>query len=260
MAITTDEADFLEATDRRAAIIRLKSGFELRVSKLSFLQHLRVDKARAKKDDDLVAKARAVDDVLRIALSEAYAQIDTDDVFSVLAYLNASVYDPVLPWQAVQDSVKQLPRQDDGIQQYAGRDVAWIVSLLCETYGWTSDYVLSVLTYAEVCCFVQEAMVVHHTRESFLYNLSEVGFRKSGAEYVKVPYPDLPWAKREAPKDEQKKVRMLTKYMPDGVVMDYSDFAKTGKVDTYEIPLVVHTPAGAKDDSASSAGDDSNPG
>lgn len=249
----TDEVDFLEAVDRKAAAIRLTSGSEIRVSKLSFLQHLLVSKARAKEDDDLVVKAHAVDDVLRIALDERYMQISVDDVFRVLAYLNASSYAPMLPWQSAQ--VKDVHQHATTTNsQYAGREVAWIVSLLCETYGWTSGYVLNELTYAEVCCFVQEAMIVHHARESFFYNLSEVGFRKSGTEYVKIPYPELPWVKHEAPKDEQTKVRIPAKYMPDGVIMDYSNFAETGKVDTYEIPSV-RASAGAKDDSETSIGD-----
>ena len=173
--------------------------------------------------------------VLSILIGKRASKLSIDDALSIWFGFDEIFYAPILPWQEPVDGKNSRDTLVDDNVNYDGREIAWIVSLLASTFSWTASHILDDLSYAEAIAYVQEAMLENHHREEFFYNLSEVGFRKSGDDYVKVPYPSLHWIKKKRVNNSDN-IKTPKEHMPDGVIVDFSKYADTGEVSRYEIP------------------------
>ena len=242
MSPPVGKPNFLDAIDRKEKMV-LTTGGPVAVKTLSFGQQIRLMDPRKsirsiiESEKGPVERAKALINVLRIVLGTEYDKLSIRDVPIILDSIqetNEKI--PLLPWQDYEESPNK--KQEivlDDVAKYEGSDVIFAVGLLCFVFGWTADYVLNVLTYYEVSCYVQEAMMIQHRNQEFLYGLSEVGFKKQGEEYRKVPFPKLDWMGVK-PRRQSPAVKMPDKYSPDGVIVDFSEYARTGQVRKYEIP------------------------
>lgn len=131
---------------------------------------------------------------------------------------------PMLPWQRTEITDKE--KNEDIVLEsdlgYEGRELAEIVATLASAFGWTADYILGILTYAEVAMYMQEALLKEHSQLNWLYTFSETGFKKEGNEYVKVPLPTPDWMKRVKPVRMKSTVKIPDRFKPDGVIIDYT--------------------------------------
>lgn len=160
------------------------------------------------------------------------------DLFEALVRVNK--IPPLLAWQeptaspAAKSKDVQATLEDN--LQYEGRDLASTVALLSSVFGWTADYVLNDLSLYEVNCYVQEALLLQHKEQEMHYNFAEVGFKKVGDSYEKVPYPDPPWVKKSkvVVPDQIKNVVIPQKFRPDGLIVDFTHM-ESGKATTYTI-------------------------
>ena len=92
-------------------------------------------------------------------------------------------------------------------------------------------------------------MMIEHNRQRFLYGIAETGYKKQGDQYVKIPFPELPWYRKKVRREGGTPAKVPAKYQPDGVVVDLSQYASTGRVETYEIPRTESTQDDAGRDS-----------
>lgn len=212
---------------------------------------------------------------------DGLANILPDEVAALVSAVDQLYLDPpLMEWQKpleVQPGTKPRPSDDVFIQdnlQYDGRSYSFVVSLVCRLYGWTPKYILDELTMYELSIYAQEAMLFQHQDQEFQYNLSsDIGFKKVGDSYVKIPYPTLPWVKRyfHHPDVPEKRTPLPLKYLPgggqevwkpgeglvsksdpEGEVLGMRLNPETGKVETYAIKwaAVQYPPTGQEPPSA----------
>lgn len=229
--------NFFTALEKKSVVVHTSIG-DVTISRPTFRQHILINQAQVRQDN-VVDRAHYVYNVLSILLNKKVDVLSIDDALAIWFAFDDVFYMSTLPWQEPVGKGNRDTLVDDNVD-YDGRGIAWIVSLLASTFSWTAEYILDSLSYPEVITYVQEAMLENHHREEFLYNLSEVGFRKSGDDYVKVPYPSLPWVKKKVLSGSAD-VKTPKEHMPDGIIVDFSKYAETGEVSRYEIPKVGKT-------------------
>src|SRR3990167_11063114 len=247
------QPSFLSALQRRE--VRVARG-SIRVRELGLgaalrFQQLRMRLARkTPAEDDPPERVAAVLELLEVGLDGQ--EVELEDLPAALgAILEVNEDRPLLAFQRLPANAKPLPPTPS---YYEGREGAWIVAQLAGAFGWSTAEVLEELTYYQAMCFLQEALLLEHNRQRFAYALSEVGIRKSGDSYVKDPFPDLPWMSG-ANVAEKPRRPLPAKFAPDGVVMDFSDFAKTGKANEYVIPKAEEPGTDQSDGTTEGVGD-----
>jgi len=191
---------------------------------------------------DPTTRATIVWEMLNLGYGGDVEKLDTLDSLPALsALMNINQIPPKLAWQKYKPPKEKIKNAIEMIPEinYEGRDLAWVVTLLSTVFGWTSYHVLYELTYYEVACYVQEAMLIQHQQQEFQYTLSsEVGVKKVGSEYVKEPYPQLSWAVgRPRLNPEAPKGKLPAWAAPDGVVIDFTQYRQTGEVSQYEVAV-----------------------
>ncbi len=249
---------FLDALQRKEMQVQGARG-SIRVRELGLgaaLRYQRLRAALARKDpadDSPPARAAAIWQLLEFGLEGQVVEME-DLPAALAAILEVNEERPLLAFQRLPPNAKPLPPAPS---DYEGREGAWIVAQLAGAFGWSAEQCLEGLTYYQAMCFLQEALLLEHNKQRFAYALSEVGIRKSGDSYVKDPFPDLPWMSG-ANVAEQKPSRPLPpKFAPDGVVVDFSTFADTGKATQYEIPRTAEEAGSETDGTAGGVGDGS---
>ncbi len=225
--------NFFTAIEKKFVVVHTSVG-DITISRPTFRQHVLIVQSCANYDS-LVDRALYVYKTLSILIGEQVDKLSIDDAVMAWFALDEVFYAPTLPWQAPIDSKSKHSAVIDDNVNYDGREIAWIVGLLSSTFSWTASHILDDLSYAEVVAYVQEAMLENHRREEFFYNLSEAGIRKSGNDYIKVPYPSMYWIKKKMV-DNTAGVKTPKEHMPDGIIVDFSRYADTGEVSRYEIP------------------------
>lgn len=230
------QPSFFDALQRREQEVQGARG-SIRVRELGLgaalrFGHLRLRLAKLPPaTDDPQERAAAVWQVLELGLEGQAVKLE-DIPAALRAILEVNAERPALAFQRMPPSGKPLPPLPS---DYEGREAAWIVAQLAGAFGWSAEHCLEGLTLYQAMCFLQEALLAEHNRQRFAYALSEVGIRKVGDNYVRDPFPDLPWMSG-ANAAEQKPHRPLpAKFQPSGLVVDFSEFHETGKTTTYEI-------------------------
>lgn len=196
---------------------------------------------------------------------DGLANIQPDEVMDVVDACEQLYVDPPqMEWQKPPELVPgQKPPDDSYVEDnlgYDGRQYSFLVSLVCNIFGWTSRHVLDELNIYELGIYAQEAMLLDHSDQEFQYNMSgDVGFKKAGDSWVKVQYPPLPWVKKRLHNaargmSADKMTPIPLKYLPgggqevwkpgeglvsktdqEGEVMGLRLNQETGKVETYVI-------------------------
>jgi hypothetical protein len=157
------------------------------------------------------------------------------------------VVPPLMAWQQPEPAdpkkppiLKPITIKDN--LGYDGREVVAMVTLLASVYGWTHMHILHEMTAYEVAIYAQEAMLHDHERRDWQYMLSEVGFKKSGDDYVKQPLSPLPWIKKEFEYDKSTLTPVPERFMPGGDIYGLRMNPDTGKVEQYVLQRAVETP------------------
>jgi len=236
-----DTPNFFDAVERPFLDVRVSKGV-VRVGPLSFLQSLQLNREFIDINADPCLKLKTFISILSIVFSDTWKEFDASDlliVSSAISQIHKIV--PVFAWQTSKvENNKKNEIELVTLVDYDGQAIAKIVATLASKFSWTADYILNQLSYYEVMAYFQEALLLENEERKNAYYLSEVGFEKSGDSYRKVPYQDPPWMSkisgaRRVPVDS-KISKVSEKFQPDGVVVDLSQYAKTGEVKRYEIP------------------------
>lgn len=156
------------------------------------------------------------------------------------AVIRVNKLPPFLAWQDtsdIKDKKKDVQATMEDNTHYDGRDVASTVALLSSEFGWTADYILENLSLYEVNCYVQEALLIQHKRQEMYYNFAEIGFKKVGDSYEKVPYPDPPWVKKTSVvvPEQMKNTEVPRRFQPDGYIVDFTKKGQDGRAVRYTL-------------------------
>ena len=121
--------------------------------------------------------------------------------------VNVNPAPPKLAWQPDTEESTDLPtadpnkKDDDGLD-YSGRQIAGIAAFLSEILNVSVNYVLDDMTYYEVNCLMQEALLLEHRIREWQYALAgDVGIEKVGSEFRKIPLPAPEWMGTETLKE-----------------------------------------------------------
>lgn len=232
------EASFLDALKRREARVQVARGSIL-LCELGLGRYARLQEARKtiRDESDPVVRARLVVEMVKIGAGDGFSMMDPEDIAPVLVgMVEVNTEPPLLAWQQNTGPAKEVEARDN--TYYPGQELANIISVLAQAFHWSAEEIVEQLTYYQACCYVQEAMIAMHNDRAFQYSLTDAGMRKVGGEYVKDPYPELQWVKRIPTKRERqlRDMKLPAEFEPTGVIRDFSSYAKTGKVESYEIP------------------------
>lgn len=239
--------DFMDAVTRTSATAKVSEGV-LHLVTLPFIRFVRMHEAFKKLcelsivDGDPLARFEIVCIMFDAGLTENELQLMSEEDWPVVlaTILEMNKYPPKLAWQ-IEEPGKALRQQREFTKKlssdYPGQAVADMVTQLATTFGWSAQHIMYELTYYEVVCFMQEALIIEHDKRKFAYMIaSDVGLKKVGDKFIKEPYPDLPWMTTTIEKPKVAPKPTPAKYRPDGVIIDFSQYAKTGRVMQYEIP------------------------
>ena len=174
-------------------------------------------------DDPKIAAARFL--TLLRSIGVDTKTCTQDEAFSTLNRTMAETKPhPQLAWQRPIETPSGEPQTTPKNNlEYEGRTVAWIVALLASNFGWTPDYILNELTTYEVSCYVQEALLLNHEQLRWQYSFAgDIGIEKIGGEYVKKPFPDLPWIVEDKSTVLPKGNPLPPGAAPDGFIIDYT--------------------------------------
>jgi hypothetical protein len=219
-----DKPNFLVAVKRLSMTVETSWGSAV-VSTLCLLDAIRYGQARlkyydAKMDWEKIESLSGMVDLV----SDGHEPELTDLPILLVAL---SLVNPPLPKVAWLDSPDdRRPKEDIVLEDstdYEGREVAWFVSILASRFGWSHRDILYDMTYAEACCYVQEALIGEHNDREYEYMLAEVGFVKHGDEYVKEPFPELPWRTKRPVRQVVPVMKVPKKFQPDGVIIDLTN-------------------------------------
>ncbi len=243
-----NKPSFYEANQRKQKTVKL-GGQSIQVETLSFLPHVIFENKRSK----LVVEMDKVDSDPKIVFERMIELLDCTGVDwrkatleelpdLVEAFIVVNQLPPLLAWQLPTKNTAKKKEEVtlESIANYEGMEVTGLAARLCSVFSWSLDDIFYKMTWYAVNCFFQEAMIIEHQRREFEYNLAQVGFKKVGDNYEKVPFPELPWTAKTklVLPDKIKNIKIPEKYLPSGVVVDLSKWAETGKIQTYTIPTV----------------------
>lgn len=241
MADNNPRPNFLEAATRKTRRVEVGRGF-VDVMQLSFIGFLKFDRLRdaIKKAADPASFLESVWSILELCVGDV-SQIELAQVENVLTVaIDLNFSNSSLPWQKIEKAnirEKQQAMTMEEDVEYDGRFAALLVALLSSQFGWSANEIMNELTYDAVICFAQEALLTEHAKQEFLYSIAgDIGLRKVGDGYVKEPFPKPAWMRMKgvinpaaAPKSND------SRFSPTGVIHDYTNWDKTGKVDVYVV-------------------------
>ncbi len=219
-----DKPDFLVAVKRLSMTVETSWG-SVTVETLCLLDAVRYGKAKQKYYDAKTdwEKIESLGDMVALVVGKNMPElIDLPVILTALALTNPPL--PKVAW--LESPEDNRPKEDIVLvdsTDYEGREIAWFVSVLASRFGWSHKSILYDMTYAEACCYVQEALIAEHDDREYAYMLADVGFVKRGDETVKEPFPDLPWRTKRPVRQVMPTMKVPKKYQPDGVVIDLTN-------------------------------------
>ncbi len=250
MAVT--QPSFFEAVRRKSTAVSV-GGQPFTITTPSLVQFAEFHHSWQIYQDSLAAedrqlKLRTICDCLQVVMGDSYRDLlpgELDAVTDAISELYQ--YPPPFLWQLPQP--KPEKKQDEAVltadMDYVGRFVVTFVSILARVFHWDPQRILD-MSFYEASAYVQEALIADHEARDWTYSLADVGFKKVGDDWIKQPFPPLPWMRQQLIEPEKK--MMPVAMQPAGLIYDLTTYATEGSARRYDIPLKAAAGQEAKQD------------